>query len=306
MDIAVKLAPVLIAQATKYMNEKKTSPNHELAVAAAAGDLDALDDILGKQPMIDRAEALVAAASRGRLGALEILAEPPPDKHADKPSNRRYRHEPPKTDLNCWFENKTPLIAAAHTGHKKAAALLLDEGADTELAQRNTGMTALHHAAKDGDWPMAKVLVDHGARVDSRDKEGNTPLLLAARYNHANTLDYLLEAHADIEARDKKGSTALLLACRHDSVRGVELLLKEGANPKVKDKKGRNALHRAVAGLDLVEGVASKKKEIMVKKLLYAGISPTDTDKEGKTPGDRCSRLRGGGRVKRLLIPEKS
>jgi len=298
MDILTSLAPVIITQITNYLKTKSTSPGHDLAIVAATGDVDATEALLAKDLRMDRSQAIVAAATEGRIGVLEVLLEPPADKHA----GHNHHHEPPKPpDLNAWVDKKTPLLAAVETGHKKTAVLLIKAGADPELAPKNTGFAALHFAAKNGDLPMVEVLINHGAYVDPRDNEDNTPLLHAARWGHAKTMTFLLDSGADIEARDNKGSTALLLASRHDSVEGVELLLERGANVRARDVKGRNALHRVIAGVDFIEGVGPKKKEILVKMLLNSGVDPKKRNKEGKTPADMAGLLRGGDRVRQLL-----
>src|SRR5262249_10314898 len=52
-----------------------------------------------------------------------------------------------------------------------------DRGGDTILAQ---GATPLLRAARAGDAPFVKLLLEHGALVDLPSKEGVTPLMAAA------------------------------------------------------------------------------------------------------------------------------
>src|SRR3984957_5302246 len=83
-----------------------------------------------------------------------------------------------------------PLMAAAGlgtkeedtTGRKKTEAqavasiqLCLDAGADVNAID-NQGDTALHGAAQKGDDQVVQFLVDHGAKLDIKDKKGRTPL----------------------------------------------------------------------------------------------------------------------------------
>jgi ankyrin repeat protein len=84
----------------------------------------------------------------------------------------------------------TPVMAAAGlgskeedtTGRKKTEAeaiasikLCLDAGADVN-AVNNQGDTALHGAAQKGYDQVVQFLVDHGAKLDIKDKRGRTPL----------------------------------------------------------------------------------------------------------------------------------
>ena len=64
---------------------------------------------------------------------------------------------------------KTPQVAKA----------LLEAGADSDHVSK-WGNAALHVAAANGQTAYAKVLLAQGAKVDVRDKEGQTPLMRAA------------------------------------------------------------------------------------------------------------------------------
>ncbi len=111
----------------------------------------------------------------------------------------------------------TPLMAAAGlgtkeedtTGRKKTEAeaiasmkLCLDAGAEVNTAD-NQGETALHGAAQKGWDQVVQFLVDHGAKLDAKDKKGRTPL------DAANGL--LGNGGFDGTRRDVHESTAALL-----------------------------------------------------------------------------------------------
>ena len=77
----------------------------------------------------------------------------------------------------------TALIAAAHLGHVKVVEILIEAGAPLDHVN-NLGWTALIEAIALGDGGSAhtrtlKALVDAGADVNLRDRQGNTPLALA-------------------------------------------------------------------------------------------------------------------------------
>jgi uncharacterized protein len=111
----------------------------------------------------------------------------------------------------------TPVMAAAGlgskeedtTGRKKTEAeaiasikLCLEAGADVNAAD-NQGQTALHGASQKGWDQVVQFLVDHGAKLDVRDKRGHTPLDAA--------MGLLGNGGFDGSRRDVHESTAELL-----------------------------------------------------------------------------------------------
>ena len=103
------------------------------------------------------------------------------------------------------------------------------------------GDTALMLLLNDGtqDIAMLDLLLNKGAAVNAANDEGVTPLMHAAQWNHVWTAKILLAHGAKLNARDKKGQTALKYALH--SPRGVmrdvtRLLLKAGATVDAADK----------------------------------------------------------------------
>jgi ankyrin repeat protein len=86
-----------------------------------------------------------------------------------------------------------------------ALTLLLARGADIN-AVNDAGATALHGAVARGSEPIIRFLVEHGARLDARDKQGRTPLDLAAsRREHASTAKLLRQLSGEQESRAGNG-----------------------------------------------------------------------------------------------------
>ncbi len=87
-------------------------------------------------------------------------------------------------------ENATPLMAAAGVGYRQgespgteeealaAVKMALELGDDVNAAN-GIGFTALHGAAIRGANSIIQFLVDHGARIDAKDKRGRTPFTVA-------------------------------------------------------------------------------------------------------------------------------
>ena len=114
---------------------------------------------------------------------------------------------------------ETALHWSAHNGHTEIVRDLLDAGANIEADEIGAyGGKPLHWAAE--HEPQAvRLLLERGARVDSRnvkagESEGFTPLLMCAsqRNDCAECADLLLAAGADPAATDAQGRTALAVA----------------------------------------------------------------------------------------------
>jgi len=67
-------------------------------------------------------------------------------------------------------------------------------------------------AAKKGQTALVRSLLEHKAPIEARNRDGRTPLMLAAEHGHADTVALLLSRGADPAARDKQGWTAWALA----------------------------------------------------------------------------------------------
>jgi ankyrin repeat protein len=89
---------------------------------------------------------------------------------------------------------------------------------------RNAEGTALGDIATRGSAEMVQILLAAGARVDARQMEWKTPLMLAAAGGNAPVVRLLLEAGADVHARDGGEQTALDLAIARERHEVVQLL----------------------------------------------------------------------------------
>jgi ankyrin repeat protein len=215
----------------------------------------------------------------------------------------------------------TPLIAAVMSENPGMVGLLVAAGADVEhrdaggtsvlkwvrrlgtpemleLVRRpertsdtiaEPGPTDLHRAARTGDADRIQECLHAGVRVEARDADGSTPLLLAARQHRRAATAALLAAGADPYRPARTGYTPLLLAAtnavalRPFIAAGVDL---NRLNPKL----GIAPLHHAAR-----QGAADA-----VKELLTAGADPHRRDREGRTPLDHAE-AHGQFRVARLL-----
>jgi ankyrin repeat protein len=124
--------------------------------------------------------------------------------------------------------------------------LLLKYGAELE-AKDAQDRTVFYRSA----WESSAVetmphLLDLGAGINAKSKIGNTVLHLLAGRGASGLLGIVLERGIKLDERNRNGETALLVAAKgYNKV--LQILLDHGADVNARDKSGQTALHRAAA-----------------------------------------------------------
>lgn len=220
----------------------------DLPHAAANGDVDAVDKLLGLGIDINAvdaqgATALIRAAGSGYAALVVRLLEAGADATRAAQSGA------------------TCLSAAVAARRESVVTTLLqhDVAADQRLPG---GGTPLMIAAALGLPRLAEPLLERGADANAADDRGNTPLLAAAQFAFDNRdtavcselLELLLRSGARLEARNQSGQTALLLILGARAEPGarcdaqhlgqlVRILLEKGAAADCQDQRGVSPLH---------------------------------------------------------------
>jgi len=97
--------------------------------------------------------------------------------------------------INCSSRNAlnaAPIQSAASAGHVKIVMLLLNNGADPNVRNRD-GCTPLHVAAQNGDMQMLRSLLFNGGDLTIRAKDGKMPVDLAMEAGNADAVKLLKE-----------------------------------------------------------------------------------------------------------------
>ncbi len=147
-------------------------------------------------------------------------------------------------DPNMYFNEykETPLSLTLE--YPESFHLLVQRGARIDTRDK-WGGTLLHSAAGGGLLKMAEFLIQSGIDVNVRNDRQGTPFLDATRNNHVPMMEFLFAHGADIEARGADEKTPLILAAWVGRFEAVEWLVRHGANLEAKDPF-RTALDRAI------------------------------------------------------------
>ena len=134
------------------------------------------------------------------------------------------------------------LMVAARSSKPGVVKAIL--GARPKVNSRNAnGETALMLASIAGRVDVARMLLDSGADPNL---PGWTPLIYAAVNNHVNVARLLLSRGAQVNATAENGLTALMMAAREGQLPMVLLLLEHGADVNYTSPFGMNALGVAI------------------------------------------------------------
>lgn len=202
----------------------------------------------------------------------------------------------------------TPIHLAAVFGHERTANLIIAAGGDVN-AKPDDGVTPIHKALcnpgaslskvvsillaagadvnilgchsffKDQRAPLhdcrdveiARMLVNHGARIDVRGGSGETPLRIGCENGEFELVEFLIEAGSNPHQRSSRGEN-LLHCCASKEV--AQLLVGLGVSPLTTNPYGATPLHAA----------AWKGNVAMAEYLLSIGADPNAKDILGKTP----------------------
>ena len=173
------------------------------------------------------------------------------------------------------LRSSTPLLCAASAGNRNMAKLLLERGADPNLADSIwPRQTPLHQAACLGHKELMALLIKSGAEVNVYDDFGATPLHKATYKGHKELIAALIKSGAKVNVSDNQGMKPLHKAAYKGHKDLTAVLIKSGAEVNVSDNKGKTPLHIA----------ASKGHMEATRTLIEMGAEVNACDDDGRTP----------------------
>ncbi|NXC23860.1 ASB12 protein, partial [Campylorhamphus procurvoides] len=191
---------------------------------------------------------------------------------------------------------------------------LLCQARSRRLLERRSGwgvpVTPLRLAATRGHVRSLRVLLAHGAHVDSLDVKAQTPLFVAVSNGHRECVAALLGAGASPAGSVHNNCSPLLVAARDGRLDILRMLLEHGAQPNVQPRLPSWATSNVACSGPLYLAAVYGHLECF-RTLLLHGAEPnyncTELGviahvKEPKTLLETCLRHGGRGDFVRLLI----
>jgi len=144
-------------------------------------------------------------------------------------------------------DGNTPLHVASGCGTGVArldlVEALLAKGARVDPRNRWGDTPLLAVAAAAGGQDLMTLLLSHGADIKAADNEGSTVLhRIAGMITGAEKVDFLVGQGADVNARDAKGQTPIHRTAYHGYIETAQALLRNGADVRIRDASGRTPL----------------------------------------------------------------
>ena len=147
------------------------------------------------------------------------------------------------------FSDAYGLIKAVREKDVKVAREILDKPGSTTINAREpaTGDAPIHIVVKRRDIAWLGFLLQASADANARDRDGNSPMVLAAIGRWTEGLQLLVAIRADVDRRNNTGETALIKAVQAGDAGNARILLDAGASPDLTDNvAGRSARDYAV------------------------------------------------------------
>ena len=240
----LSVVETLIEHGAGVINDKAVGDNTPLSLAVLHDHTSIVSALLTKFGCDPNDGVSLHTACRHRnLGMVKTLIE-----HGARVNDRHVGSD-------------TPLSLAVLHGHNSiVSALLTKFGCDP-----NDGVS-LHTACRHGNLSMVKTLIEHGASVNDKDVDGNTPLSLAVLNGHGSIVSgvvrsfwhtacengnlsmvkTLVKFGAGVNDQDVHGNTSLHLTVRNERNETIRALLRDfKTDPNIKNKEGSTPLHIA-------------------------------------------------------------
>ncbi len=147
-------------------------------------------------------------------------------------------------DVNWSRNGKTLVNVAALHGQFEILELLLDAGADADVAT-DLGVTPLIAATLCSEECAMKI-IEYGVNLDARNSRGTTALILSVTYHLQKLAKKLIASGADVNVQTNgHQTTALMMASHNELLEVAQSLISHGADVDTVDAHGKTAMDYA-------------------------------------------------------------
>ncbi|XP_071642300.1 uncharacterized protein Prosap isoform X5 [Temnothorax longispinosus] len=147
-------------------------------------------------------------------------------------------------NFHCQETGETPLTLATTLKKPSKVIIALVNGGALLDYRTKEGLTAMHRAVERNSLEAVKTLLELGASPNYKDTKGLTPLYYSVIYKTDPMLcETLLHDHATIGAQDLQGWQEVHQACRNNLVQHLDHLLFYGADMNARNASGNTPLH---------------------------------------------------------------
>ncbi|EJL91023.1 ankyrin repeat-containing protein [Herbaspirillum sp. CF444] len=268
MDVQFKAA-LTAFQPIELQGGFKTNFNRMMNAKHIAGEDSLGNDLASyrqQTPAQRAANYMVALRIYSKLGAtIDAFNEPSPGSYGLDVLIAKQKGNPELYGIPCNEMQYNSVQTLASLGHNMRLKRMIAAGGSLDAQEPNHGWTALHAATAapperiDGQktneenlQEAARILVESGADVRLRSKEGDEALHGAAAFRDSVTTKLLLDAGADPNAKNNKGVTPMHRAAATGNLDVIRMLVAAGGNIDTPDNDGKTPRDWAGLGRTLV------------------------------------------------------
>ncbi|XP_014481253.1 PREDICTED: SH3 and multiple ankyrin repeat domains protein 2 isoform X2 [Dinoponera quadriceps] len=179
-------------------------------------------------------------------------------------------------NFHCQETGETPLTLATTLKKPSKVIIALVNGGALLDYRTKEGLTAMHRAVERNSLEAVKTLLELGASPNYKDTKGLTPLYYSVTCKTDPMLcETLLHDHATIGAQDLQGWQEVHQACRNNLVQHLDHLLFYGADMNARNASGNTPLH--VCAVNNTDASC-------IRQLLFRGAQKDSLNYANQTP----------------------
>ncbi|XP_032453993.1 protein shank isoform X11 [Nasonia vitripennis] len=179
-------------------------------------------------------------------------------------------------NFHCQDTGETPLTLATTLKKPSKVIIALVNGGALLDYRTKEGLTAMHRAVERNNLEAVKTLLELGASPNYKDTKGLTPLYYSVIYKTDPMLcETLLHDHATIGAQDLQGWQEVHQACRNNLVQHLDHLLFYGADMNARNASGNTPLHVCAV---------NNTDSSCIRQLLFRGAQKDALNYANQTP----------------------